>query len=58
VERRLPAGFPYSVWSRVAEGMRRHAAQFLRSAPCRCWLSIVEDPWGRTVRLSDPMLIS
>jgi serine/threonine-protein kinase HipA len=28
VERRLPAGFPESVWSRVAEGMRRHAAQF------------------------------
>jgi serine/threonine-protein kinase HipA len=33
VERRLPAGFPDNVWSRVAEGMRRHAAQFLRSAP-------------------------
>jgi len=32
VARRLPAGFPSSVWSRVAEGMRRHAAQFLRSA--------------------------
>ena len=32
VERRLPAGFPANVWSRVAEGMRRHAAQFLRLA--------------------------
>ena len=32
VERRLPADFPNGVWSRVAEGMRRHAAQFLRSA--------------------------
>jgi serine/threonine-protein kinase HipA len=31
VERRLPAGFPEGVWSRVAAGMRRHAAQFLRS---------------------------
>jgi serine/threonine-protein kinase HipA len=31
VERRLPAGFPDNVWSRVAEGMRRHAAQFFRS---------------------------
>ena len=31
VERRLPAGFPDNVGSRVAEGMRRHAAQFLRS---------------------------
>jgi serine/threonine-protein kinase HipA len=28
VERRLPPAFPESVWSRVAEGMRRHAAQF------------------------------
>lgn len=32
VERRLPAEFPNNVWSRVAEGMGRHAAQFLRSA--------------------------
>ena len=32
VERRLPAGFPNNVWSRVADGMRRHATQFLRSA--------------------------
>jgi len=32
VERRLPAGFPDNGWSRVAEGMRRHTAQFLRSA--------------------------
>jgi hypothetical protein len=31
VERRLPVGFPNNVWSRVAEGMRRHAAQFLRA---------------------------
>ena len=31
VERRLPAEFPDNVWSRVAEGMRRHAAQFLRA---------------------------
>ena len=31
VERRLPAGFPNNVWSRVAEGMRQHAAQFLRA---------------------------
>ena len=31
VERRLPADFPDNVWSRVADGMRRHAAQFLRS---------------------------
>ena len=30
VERRLPPGFPNNVWSRVAEGMRRHAAQFAR----------------------------
>lgn len=30
VERRLPKGFPGSVWEPVAEGMRRHAAQFLR----------------------------
>ena len=29
---RLPVGFSESVWSRVAEGMRRHAVQFLRSA--------------------------
>ena len=28
VEGRLPEGFPESVWSRIAEGMRRHAAQF------------------------------
>ena len=28
VEGRLPTGFPESVWSRVAEGLRRHAAQF------------------------------
>ena len=32
VERRLPPGFPDQVWSRIAEGMRRHAAQFLRAA--------------------------
>jgi serine/threonine-protein kinase HipA len=32
VEGRLPADFPGNVWSRVSEGMRRHAAQFLRSA--------------------------
>jgi serine/threonine-protein kinase HipA len=31
VEQRLPPGFPGSVWTRVAEGMRRHAAQFLRA---------------------------
>ena len=30
VEPRLPAGFPESVWSRVADGMRRHATKFLR----------------------------
>ena len=30
VEGRLPEGFPASVWSRVADGMRRHAAQFRR----------------------------
>jgi serine/threonine-protein kinase HipA len=28
VERRLPAGFPEGVWSRVADGMRRHATKF------------------------------
>ena len=28
VERRLPAAFPENVWSRVTEGMRRHAARF------------------------------
>ena len=32
VERRLPAGFPGNVWSRVAEGCRRHAAYFMRTA--------------------------
>ena len=32
VERRLPPGFPDNVWARVVEGMRRHAAQFLRAA--------------------------
>ena len=32
VEPRLPPGFPDQVWSRIAEGMRRHAAQFLRAA--------------------------
>ena len=32
VERRLPAGFPHNVWSRVAEGCRRHAARFTRTA--------------------------
>ena len=32
VERRLPAGFPNRVWSRVTESMRRQLAQFLRSA--------------------------
>lgn len=32
VERRLPNGFPGAVWEPVAEGMRRHAAQFLRAA--------------------------
>ena len=31
VERRVPSGFPGQLWSRVAEGMRRHAAQFLRA---------------------------
>ena len=31
VERRLPSAFPTNVWSRVAEGCRRHAAHFLRS---------------------------
>ena len=31
VERRLPPDFPKSVWSRVGDGMRRHAAQFLRT---------------------------
>jgi serine/threonine-protein kinase HipA len=31
VERRLPVGFPSGVWSRVGEGMGRHAAQFLRA---------------------------
>jgi serine/threonine-protein kinase HipA len=30
VERRLPTNFPNNVWSRTAEGIRRHAAQFLR----------------------------
>jgi serine/threonine-protein kinase HipA len=28
VERRLPAGFPEGVWSRVSDGMRRHATKF------------------------------
>jgi serine/threonine-protein kinase HipA len=28
VERRLPAEFPEGVWSRVADGMRRHATKF------------------------------
>jgi serine/threonine-protein kinase HipA len=32
VEGRLPAGFPHNVWSRVAEGCRRHAAHFMRTA--------------------------
>ena len=32
VEQRLSAGFPENVWARVAQGMRRHAAQFMRSA--------------------------
>ena len=32
VERRLPPGFPNQVWSRIAEGIRRHATQFLRTA--------------------------
>jgi len=31
-EPRLPAGFPSNLWSRIAEGCRRHAAQFMRSA--------------------------
>ena len=31
VGRRLPTDFPGNLWSRVAEGMRRHSAQFLRS---------------------------
>lgn len=31
VERRLPAGFPQSLWSRLAEGTRKHAGQFLRA---------------------------
>jgi serine/threonine-protein kinase HipA len=31
VERRLPKGFPGRVWEPIAEGMRRHAAQFLRA---------------------------
>jgi serine/threonine-protein kinase HipA len=30
VERRLPAGFPEALWSRVADGMRRHATEFLK----------------------------
>ena len=30
VQHRLPADFPNNVWSSIAEGMRRHAAQFLR----------------------------
>jgi serine/threonine-protein kinase HipA len=30
VERRLPPGFPNGLWSRVAEGLRRHATQFSR----------------------------
>ena len=33
VESHLPAEFPDVLWTRVTEGMRRHAAQFLRSAP-------------------------
>lgn len=33
VERRLPKVFPGGVWEPVAEGMRRHAAQFLRGEP-------------------------
>jgi len=28
MERRLPAGFPEGVWSRVADGLRRHATKF------------------------------
>jgi hypothetical protein len=32
VERRLPGEFPHGVWSRVADGTRRHAEQFSRSA--------------------------
>lgn len=28
IEHRLPAGFPEGVWSRVADGMRRHATKF------------------------------
>ena len=31
VERRLPPGLPNSLWSRVAEGVRRHATQFMRA---------------------------
>jgi serine/threonine-protein kinase HipA len=32
VERGLPTGFPGSVWQPIAQGMRRHAVQFLRTA--------------------------
>jgi serine/threonine-protein kinase HipA len=31
VERRLPAGFPGGIWEPIAQGMRRHAVQFLRA---------------------------
>ena len=31
VERRLSPGFPEGVWSRVADGMRRHAAHFQKA---------------------------
>ncbi|MEO8123254.1 MAG: type II toxin-antitoxin system HipA family toxin [Burkholderiales bacterium] len=31
VERRLPSDFPESVWSRVSDGMQRHAAHFQRA---------------------------
>ncbi len=32
VERSLPAGIAHNVWSRMAEGCRRHAAHFMRAA--------------------------
>ena len=31
VERALPADFPARTWERVAAGMKRHAAHFLRT---------------------------
>ena len=32
VESKLPTGFPEQVWSRVADGTRRHAVKFLRTS--------------------------